>query len=221
MKLMKKFLKKFGCIILATVFLIQFIPDCYVSAATFAPVQAMAASKKEKNAEATAAYRYFLMSEQVCEDNICSDLEQLEFAMLDINHDGIKELYTTGDDSYHAKVYSYMDDEVKLIDESFAGSYIWYKNKNLVFSNSAHTGYYPESYAKFANGKMVVLANAEGQDYFDKDGNFSIKYKYYVKGKKVTKKEYKAYVKSLTRNAKKGKITLHKNTESNRKKYVK
>ena len=117
----------------------------------------LGATKSAKNAEATAAYRYFLMSDQVIEDNICSTKEDLQFAVIDINHDGIKEIVTTGDQMYHACVYAYIDDEVKMIDDAFSGSYVWYKNKNLVYRNSAHTGCYPESYSQFKNGKMVVL----------------------------------------------------------------
>lgn len=181
----------------------------------------LGATKSAKNAEATAAYRYFLMSDQVIEDNICSTKEDLQFAVIDINHDGIKEIVTTGDQMYHACVYAYIDDEVKMIDDAFSGSYVWYKNKNLVYRNSAHTGYYPESYSQFKNGKMVVLANAEGWDYFDANENYSIKYKYYIKGKKTTKQKYNAYVKKLKSNGKEGKISLHANTASNRKKYLK
>ena len=53
---------------------------------------------------------------------------------------------------------------------------------------------------------MVVLANAEGWDYFDANENYSIKYKYYIKGKKTTKQKYNAYVKKLKSNGKEGKI---------------
>ena len=60
----------------------------------------LGATKSAKNAEATAAYRYFLMSDQVIEENICSTKENLQFAVIDINHDGIKEMLTTGDDLY-------------------------------------------------------------------------------------------------------------------------
>lgn len=182
---------------------------------------AHAVTKSEKNAEAKAAYRYFLQTDKVIEDNACSTKETLKFAVIDINHDGVKEIVTTGDDMYHACVYAYVNGEVTRIDEAFSGAYVWYKNKNLVFNCSAHTGYYPESYAKFKNGKMVVLANAEGEDYIDAKGSFSIKYKYYIDGKKATKEKYKAYVKKLKANAKKGKIALHKNTKANRNKYLK
>lgn len=167
------------------------------------------------------AYKDFLVSSEVLEDGPgTSDPSALEFATFDIDHNGIQELIVTGDNMYHANVYAYLGGKVTLIDSAFSGSYAYYKNKNLVFNSSAHTGYYPESYSVYKNGRMKVLANAEGQDYVS--GNtVKIKYTYYINGKKTTAKKYKAYVKQLKTGATEGKLNFHKNTTENRNKYIK
>lgn len=146
---------------------------------------------------------------------------ELKFAMIDINNDGYKEIYLTGDDGYHGEVYAYLGGKVTHIDSGFAGTYEYYKKANLIYNSSAHTGYYPESYSRFSNGYMIELANAEGYDFFDNNGNYSIRYKYYIKGKRTTKRKYNAYVKKLKKGKKKAKIILHENTVKNRQKYIK
>lgn len=167
------------------------------------------------------AYKSFLASSEVLEDWLGnSDPSALEFATFDIDHNGIKELIVTGDYMYHANIYAYLGGKVTLIDSAFSGSYVYYKNKNLVFNSSAHTGYYPESYAVYKNGRMKVLANAEGQDDFSGD-TYKIKYTYYINGKKTTAQKYKAYVKKLKSGAIEGKLTFHKNTTVQRNKWIK
>ena len=168
------------------------------------------------------AYKSFLNSSSIFDNDYLgtNNLANLEFAVIDINHDGIKELVVTGDNMYHANIYAYLGGKVTRIDSAFSGDYVYYKNKNLVFNSSAHTGYYPESYAVYKDGRMKVLANAEGKDVITGD-TYEIKYDYYINGKQTTAKKYKAYVKKLTVGAVNGKLTLHKNTASNRDKYTK
>ena len=168
------------------------------------------------------AYKDFLASSQMIEDGSGNndDPSAWEFAIFDIDHNGIKELIVTGDDMYHANIYAYLGGKVTLIDRAFAGSYVYYKNKNLVFNSSAHSGFYPESYSVYKDGRMKVLANAEGEDDFSGD-TYKIKYTYYINGKKTTAKKYKAYVKQLKSGATEGKLTFHKNTTVKRNKYIK
>ncbi|MDO5155350.1 MAG: hypothetical protein Q4D51_05240 [Eubacteriales bacterium] len=176
---------------------------------------------KTTKASVNKTIKSFLTSqEMLSQESFARNLSDIQFAIVDLNHDGRNELITTTDDLYHANVYAYLGGKMTNIDWVFSGSYDCYKNKNLVFKSMAHTGDFYESYSKFVDGRMKVFAYAEGFDDFS-TGSYRIKYKYYVGGKKTTAKKYKAYVKKLKKGGKKGKIKLHRNTAANRKKYIK
>jgi hypothetical protein len=181
-------------------------------------VQAKTASKKT----VAAAYKKLLTSSSTLTESYLgtTDLSKLEFAVFDINGDGVKELYLTGDDGYHANIYTYYKGKVKQIDSAFSGKYIYYRNANLVYSDTYHSSF-DKSYSKLKNGKMVTLASAEGEITFDENDNQVITYsKYTVKGKTTTKAKYNAYVKKLKSGKTKGKLKLYKNTQKNRNKYL-
>lgn len=169
------------------------------------------------------AYKKYITSSAWKNDGYCgtADESELKFALIDINNDGYKEMYITGDDGYHANICAYLGGMVTVVDSSFAGIYKYYNNTNLIYSSTSHGGAYEESYSKYVNGVMKVLANIGGQLYLDENDNFIKNYSYYINGKTTTKAKYNNYVKSLKKGKKVAKITLHKNTEKNRKKYIK
>lgn len=180
-----------------------------------------AGKKKVSNKVAAQAYKKFLTSSEAVSGSVgTTDVKSLKFAVLDINHDGCKELYITGDDAYHGAVYAYLNGKVTQIDDDFSGGYVYYTNTNLVYKWTDHGGSYPESYSRYVNDSMQVLANADGTDYVNNDGKVDIKYTYYINGKKTTKKKYQAYVEKLTKGKKKRQLKLHRNTSVNRNLYI-
>jgi hypothetical protein len=180
-------------------------------------VQAKTASKKT----VAAAYTKLLTSSSTLDEVPCTNsLSDLQFAVFDINNDGIEELYVTGDEGYHANIYAYVNNKVKLIDSAFSGDYFYYKNANLVLNSTFHSGVFTTDYKKFTGKKMTTLSEKNGIDFYDGEVHSEIKYTYKIKGKTTTKAKYAAYVKKLKSNAKKAKLKLRDNTKNNRSKYL-
>lgn len=182
-------------------------------------------AKSKKNADAIAAYMRYLRNE--CDNSY-------QFATIDVDNDGVKELYVTRDQGYHAKVYAYWDGGLKEIQDCFSGEFKYYKKKKIMYATTFHSGEWITRYTKVNKKTKTVkeVALAYGVDHVTEKG-VSVVYKYYVQGKKTTKKKYNAYVKKLVKgqkaiyvrqfseDKKAKKVALHDNTYAARTKYLK
>lgn len=137
-----------------------------------------------------------------------------EFAIIDLNQDGIPEMLYTCDDKYHIDTLCYVNGRVKKIYNRASSNYEYYPNKSLCYVAWAHGGYFEFIYCKFTGKKMKVLADEYGE-LLDAEPR-----KYTVNGKKSSYKHYKVYVKKLMKGVQVEKPQYHKNTASNRKKYL-
>lgn len=185
-----------------------------------------------KNAKAKKAYAKVLSSEKASREILGVNLSTQfpEFALIDINKDGVSELIFTPDGGYHVDIVSYIKGKVKKVGSGFSGSQKYYPNKHIYYSQTTHSGDDVYTYYKFTGKKMKVVAEKYGNDFinavtgkakstFNKANPFA-PYKYTVNGKRVLAKKYKAYVKKLLSGAKGKKPKWHKNTAKNRKKYL-
>lgn len=186
---------------------------------------------KSKGAKARKAYAKILADKKAAEGIISWDSgKETEFALIDINKDGISELIFTTDDGYHIEIVSYVNGKVKVVGGGFSGEQSYYPDKHIYFSSTTHTGDDIYTYYKFTGKKMKVVAEKYGNATVnavtgkaktgDDLGKFT-PYKYTVKGKTVSAKKYKSYVKKLISGAKSVKPKWHRNTKSNRSRYLK
>jgi len=170
-----------------------------------------ASKKKETNKKAMKAYKKMLKS-----------VSYDEFSLADINYDGIKELFICDEDKLISdQLYVYKAGKViKVDDYNWSWDVDYYPNKKYIYAERVgifddDKGYYRLN----SKGKIIELARKTGHVTFD--GDRKVKYTYTLKGKKVTKKKYNAYVKKLKKNAKKLKLNYYKNTSDNRGRYLK
>lgn len=190
---------------------------------------------KSKSSE---AYNEFLTNQDKAEKiagYFGGRLEQAEFALVDLNKDGIKEMIVSADNAYHTALLTYVKGKVKCIGGSFSGGFTCYPNKRLYSTMTIHTGACITSYYKFNGKKLIKVAEKTGYDYqnavtgepknleetMSKYNDIFAPYKYTVKKKTVSSKKYKAYVKKLKKGAKKKNVKFVKNTFANRNKYLK
>lgn len=138
------------------------------------------------------------------------------FAVIDINKDGISEMIYSDDNLYHTEFMGYINNKVKLLHEGFSGKQKYYPNKSLYYSYSGGHSYVSYSYYKFTGKKLKCVAEKKTENSIVKNPV----YEYTVNGKKATKRQYKNYSKKLMIGAKEVKLKFHKNTESNRKRYL-
>ena len=191
------------------------------------------AKTNSKNNAAMKQYKALLTDSKKAKEVLAHCVIQVDskckFALIDLNKDGIKEMALTSDDGYHLYIVGYVNGKVKLIECGFAGEQKYYTNKHIYYSLTSHTGDYTASYYKFNGVKMKLIAEKQGSMNVNlKTGKAKpdpmtasyAPYEYTVKGKKVSKKKYKAYVKKLLKGAKNEKLKWHKNTKTNRSKYI-
>lgn len=152
-----------------------------------------------------------------------------KFALLDINQDKVPELIFTPDDGYHVDIVAYIKGKAKSVGSGFSGEQKYYPKKHIYFSHTTHTGADSYTYYKFTGNKMKAVAEKYGDCEYNAVTGKKKKigsvitfapYLYKVRGKKVSKKKYQAYVKKLLSGAKDVKPKWHKNTAKNRKKYL-
>lgn len=136
-----------------------------------------------------------------------------EFALIDLNKDGVSEMVITHDEGYHLTIYAYVNGKAESVGSGFSGEQKYYPNKKLYYSTTFHGSVYIEYY-RFNGKKMVKLASIEG----DIKGEDT--YTYYIGKKKVSKTKWKKYEKKLKKGAKAKKLIYHKNTSANRMKYL-
>lgn len=188
---------------------------------------------ESKGAKAKKAYSKILSDKKAANGIISTSWglgKETKFALIDLNKDGISELIFTPDDGYHVDIVSYVNGKVKAVGSGFSGNQKYYPSKHIYFSHTTHTGTDVYTYYKFTGKKMKAIAEKYGDDTYnavtgkpkpvDDLGDFA-PYKYTVNGKTVSASKYKAYVNSVISGAKNVKLKWHKNTQSNRSKYLK
>lgn len=188
---------------------------------------------ESKGAKAKKAYTKILSDKKAANGIISTSWglgKETKFALIDLNKDGISELIFTPDDGYHVDIVSYVNGKVKAVGSGFSGNQKYYPSKHIYFSHTTHTGTDVYTYYKFTGKKMKAIAEKYGDDTYnavtgkpkpvDDLGNFA-PYKYTVNGKTVSASKYKSYVNSVISGAKNVKLKWHKNTQSNRSKYLK
>ena len=184
-----------------------------------------AATKKSE--QALKAYRSYLLSSQAEADSI--GWNQGQFALIDLNQDGISELIVTGDGMYRFHIYAYVNGKVKIIGSGYSGDYSFYPNKKLICLTRVHGGDDVQTYYRFDGKKMSMKAEKHGCDYMNlvtgelKDTENEPygyePYIYKVKGKSVSASKYKAYVYWLKYGGRKKKLKLMDITQKNLNKY--
>lgn len=185
--------------------LVMMVITILLAVGVFSGTEVEAASKKQKALKAYAAYL----------ENQYAD----EFAVADINGDGVKELFTSTD------MYIYKSGKVVHCLYRVDFRYSFYPSKNYIYYNQQYlwdgaSGYYRLT----KKGTIIQLAAHRriGDDDLAADGLCEKEsHTYFIKEKKVSKKKYDAYVKKLKKGAKELNLKYHKNTAKNRKKYLK
>lgn len=149
--------------------------------------------------------------------NLHDDTEygtEWEFALIDLNKDGVSEIVITHDEGYHLEIWAYVKGKVKSVGGGFSGDQKYYPNKKLYYSTTFHASVNIEYY-RFNGKKMEELAHIEGNTMGEDT------YTYHIGKNKVSKRKWKKYEKKLKKGAKEEKLKFHKNTAANRKKYMK
>lgn len=170
----------------------------------FPGLEVKAASKKSKVLKAYASYLKKSGNE--------------EFTVADLNGDGIPELFTDSTISDIPIIYK-NNKTARLSELDWAWGLVYYPNRNYLMAERVGAFDDTTQYARLTKrGDLIWLASRVGDVQFGDER--TVKYEYYVNGKKATKKKYNAYVKSLEKGAKELKLEFHKNTSANRKKYL-
>lgn len=191
-----------------------------VSSFTLQSADTQSATSRSKSA--IKAYKKILSSEKEAK-KVATYFDRLKFDVIDINKDGIKEIVVTDDDGYHAEIYAYVNGKVKEVGSSFASGNgdKYYPDRHIYYTQLFHSGEYLHQYYKFDGKKMKLVAEQNGYDvYVEQIDKIKTVTEYLIKGKPVSRRKYKAYVKKILNGAKGKKFKWHKNTKANRQKYL-
>lgn len=139
-----------------------------------------------------------------------------QFAVIDINEDGIPEMVYSEDNFYHTSFVAYVNNEIKILDEGFSGEQKYYPGKCLYYSYTGGHSFTFYKYYKFTGKKLKSVAEKKCEDMLANPPVFE----YRINGKKVTQRKYKNYTSKLLVGAKEVKLKPHKNTALNRKRYL-
>lgn len=163
--------------------------------------QKVKAGGNAKNVKAKQAYVKELRK---LHDGEYGDGSYWEFALIDLNKDGITEMVVTPDGQYHRQIWGYVNGKVETVGWGFAEDGKYYPNKKLYYCESWHGSVYM-TYYRFNGKKMVELAQIEGEDIVEET------FTYYIGKKKVSKNKWKKYEKQLKKGAKEEKVKYHRN----------
>ena len=141
--------------------------------------------------------------------------QAIEFGMVDLDKDGVPELFaydTDGGFIYNGGVYTYTKGKVKLVGSIF-GNYceIYPSSKVVSTCCKVSAGMYGYSYYKYDGKKLKLVLEKNTEDGSEE---------YYVGSKQISKQEFDKRYKAL-KLKKPTNIKMHKNTASNRRKYLK
>lgn len=170
-----------------------------------------------KKAKAMKAYKKELKRIEAKEST-----SNREFAIYDVNHDGMPELVTNFcKDSVLGALYTFTGKKVTEVSIVHLGhgGFCFYRKGKVFQTSGENFGHYGELYHSILKGKSKELAS-----FTDDSGSLSknaVGPEYKIGSKKVSKKKYNAYVKKLTKNSKIVNLKYHKLTKANINKYCK
>lgn len=172
------------------------------------PVPAYASTKAEKARE---AYMRILKSKSRLQKmslwNIGETWSDVEYAIIDLNKDGVPELLLRSDDRHYEMLAAYVNGKVKCIggapEGTTAGSgrITVYPDRKIVCFTTYHNWSY-QSYYEF-----------DGKRLEEKCGTWKLhkQRSYNIKGKDVAAKKFAAYKKKLLKGSKELKMKFEKN----------
>lgn len=189
------------------------------------------AAAATKNFQAIKAYKSLLSKKTYKWGESPSNVTaNYDFACIDLNRDGVKELvvknnWTTYAEGY-CKVFAYVNHKIKCVTTCY--DIDWYKKGKIIGIEDAHTGaYWGDFYQLSSKGKLIKKAHYSGTDM--KEYAKHIKHRsgmvYYtsfqIANKEVSYKTYKKQLKRLLKSKKPTKFEYHQNTAANRKAFLK
>ena len=194
----------------------------------------MTVMAQSKSSKAKKAYARKLARAGMGYDEFGVDNTNTYFKIANLNkNDSIPGLIVAdGNSEWECmEVYTYINGKVKFVTGTYSGDLKFYPAKNLIYYEYAHGGTFEAYYYKFNGKKLTKLTSKFGSDsvnlvtgkrkdpYAFDDLSYA-PYVYKVKGKKASSKKYKSYVKQLKGNSKHLKVSLVRNTPSNRSKKL-
>ena len=127
--------------------------------------------------------------------NFTSNSSSCGFNLIYINNDTIPELVIF-DGNYHAvgaKIYAYVNGQVKYVDEfGEYGAFNYKEKKGIIHSPRSGQGIYRNTYYKWTGAKLSKIISFTSIEQLDSSGDFV--YKYYINNKKVTRSKYKSSI---------------------------
>lgn len=205
--------KKSTVLILAGILVLAFLLPANIMKAALSSGTIVSAKNMQKSKDSKAKLAYAKKMKEL--SRTTEEYSNWEFALIDLNKDGIPEMAITHDEGYHLTIYSYVNGKVKDVGAGFSGEQKYYPNKKLYYSVTGHSGYVYMAYYRFNGRRMVKLAYIEGDIFIGEKS-----YTYYIGDKKVSKTKWEKYVRKLKKGAKEEKLKYHKNTSLNREKYL-
>lgn len=169
---------------------------CYV------PVSAHAMSAANKK-----AHRAFLTQIRKDKKQYRSTFigEKLKYTYLDVDGDKVDELITVpGYANFYQAIYNYKNGKVSYVAGVGQGSFTKYypKHKVIYINKSGHMGTLCDYYLKYTRGSYERVANVQydygPREYTEKP----LCTTYFIKNKKVSRKQYVTYVRRLVKGEK-------------------
>lgn len=128
----------------------------------------------------------------------------MTFMLVDVNKDGIPELYLGNTDSVAGLsmmcvLFYYSKGKVYALRGGHAGDFLKFSKGKVFLNSCSGMGAIWEEYYTFKNDRPVKLADS--MDFIGAPGEKAYK-KYCIGKKKVKKKKYDSYIKKITKNSK-------------------
>lgn len=187
--------------------------------------QVKAASVKKTKKAALKAYKKLLSKDEIYigKEYVCKLSEDNQFAIEDLNHDGIPEMIIDAENEFGMScmdiVFTYYKSNVCIVIKTSHGYVSGYKKGNIFSADYMNRGYAVVMHYSIVKGKAKGVAECCDDTA---TGNADCKgTTYLVNDKESTKKKYDSVIKKHTKGSKMYKIKKYKVTSGNIKKYLK
>lgn len=158
---------------------------------------------------------------------------KLKFSLVYIDNNTVPELIVQNPEAAHYEgtyhIYTYRNGKVKYVGDLMDGV-AYYKKTGIVRAHYGGTGGSCYYYFKLSKGKLTykLYKNDEIEWQYDSNGDGKLSVLYYKaksnkvgNEQKISKAKFNAALKKLIKSKKLSKPKYHKNTSTNRKKYLK